>query len=83
MDKAFFVDKMGARILMGGHITDRIILEQGVPQGDVVSSYIFIMMVELLLIKINFTNSIYGSMKVGPTRNDHLHCKKFQGPRSF
>ena len=24
---------------MGGHLTDKIILEQGVPQGDVISSY--------------------------------------------
>ena len=37
---------------MGGHISDIIKLEQGVPQGDVISPYIFILMVEILLLKI-------------------------------
>ena len=36
----------------------KILLEQGVPQGDVVSPYIFILAVELLLIKINNTKLI-------------------------
>ena len=47
-----------AYILMGGHLTEKIILEQGVPQGDVVSPYVFILMVEVLLIKINHTANI-------------------------
>ena len=41
-----------AYILMGEHLTEKIILEQGVPQGDVISPYVFIIMVEVLLIKI-------------------------------
>ena len=49
-----------AHILLGGHLTNKIHLDQGVPQGDVVSPYIFILMVELLLIKINYTKNIEG-----------------------
>ena len=45
---------------MGGHISDIIQLEQGVPQGDVISPYIFILMVEILLLKINYTKNITG-----------------------
>ena len=41
-------------------LTKKILLEQGVPQGDVVSPYIFILAVELLLIKINNTKLIQG-----------------------
>ena len=44
-----------AYILLGGELSKTILLEQGVPQGDVVSPYIFILAVELLLIKINST----------------------------
>ena len=47
-------------ILLGGELTKKILLEQGVPQGDVVSPYIFILAVELLLIKINNTKLIQG-----------------------
>ena len=49
-----------AYILLGGELTKKILLEQGVPQGDVVSPYIFILAVELLLIKINNTKLIQG-----------------------
>ena len=49
-----------AYILLGGHLTSKIVLEKGVPQGDMVSPYIFIVIVELLLIKINHTSSITG-----------------------
>ena len=55
-----FFDKREAFILMGGHQTDKILLEQGVPQGDVISPYIFILMVEILLIKINYSKHIKG-----------------------
>ena len=47
--------------MLGGHITAKIILEQGVPQGDVTSPYIFILMVEILLIKINYTKNLMGN----------------------
>ena len=33
--KLFFNDREG-RILMDGHLTDKITLEQGVPQGDII-----------------------------------------------
>ena len=50
--KLFFSSRE-AYILLGGELTKKILLEQGVPQGDVVSPYIFILAVEILLIKIN------------------------------
>ena len=55
----FFTNRE-AQILMGGHMSETIKLEQGVPQGDVISPYIFIMMVEILLLKINYTKNITG-----------------------
>ena len=45
---------------MGGNLSEKIILSQGVPQGDVISPYIFILMVEILLIKINHTKNLKG-----------------------
>ena len=55
-----FFNNREAQILMGGHMSDIIKLEQGVPQGDVISPYVFILMVEILLIKINHTKNITG-----------------------
>ena len=49
-----------SQILLGGHLTECINLEQGVPQGDVISPYLFILMVEILLIKITSTKNITG-----------------------
>ena len=49
---SLFFSNREAYILLGGELTKRILLEQGVHQGDVVSPYIFILTVELLLIKI-------------------------------
>ena len=45
---------------MGGHMSDKISLNQGVPQGDVISPYIFILMVEIRLLKINLTKNLTG-----------------------
>ena len=45
---------------MSGHLTDTINLEQGVLQGAVISPYLFILMVEMLLIKINHTKNLTG-----------------------
>ena len=36
-----FFNKREATILLGGHLSKKILLEQGVPQGDVISPYIF------------------------------------------
>ena len=57
--KLFFNNRK-AQILMSGHLTDTINLEQGVPQGDVISPYLFILMVKVLLIKINHTKNLAG-----------------------
>ena len=59
----FFCNREG-RILMDGHLTDKIHLEQGVPQGDIISPYIFIIAVEILLIKITKSKNIQG-VKIG------------------
>ena len=48
-----FFDKREAVILLGGHLSEKIFLRQGVPQGDVISPYIFLLVVEFLSIKIN------------------------------
>ena len=42
---SIFFDSREAFILLGGHLSKRILLEQGVPQGDVISPYIFIIAV--------------------------------------
>ena len=55
-----FLKNRDAQILLGGHLTENINLEQGVPQGDIISPYIFILMVEILLIKITTTKNISG-----------------------
>ena len=59
LDKNLFKNR-DAQILLGGHLTNNINLQQGVPQGDILSPYIFILMVEILLIKITTTKNITG-----------------------
>ena len=49
-----------AWILLGGRLSKKILLGQGVPQGDVISPYIFIVAVEILLIKITYTRNLTG-----------------------
>jgi hypothetical protein len=51
-------------ILMGSHLTKTIFLKQGVPQGDIISPFIFIIIVEILLIKITKSKHIMG-LKLG------------------
>ena len=41
-------------------MTDKIYLHHGVPQGDIISPYVFILMVEILLLKLNFTKNLTG-----------------------
>ena len=55
-----FLNNRNAQILMGGNLTNDILLKQGVPLGDVISPYLFILMVEMLLIKINFSKNLKG-----------------------
>jgi hypothetical protein len=59
-DVPIFFDPREAYILLGIHLTDKIILEQGVQQWDIISPYIFILAVEVLLIKINHTKNLKG-----------------------
>ena len=53
----FFNDRW-TYILLQGFLSNKITLKQGVPQGDVLSPYIFNICVEILLLKI--TNSLEG-----------------------
>ena len=55
-----FLTDRETKILAGGHLTDTIHLQQGVPQGDIISPYLFLIMVEVLLIKITKTKNITG-----------------------
>jgi hypothetical protein len=57
---SIFFDSREAYILLGGHLSKKILLEQGVPQGDVISPYIFIIAVEILLIKVTYTKNLTG-----------------------
>merc|ERR1712055_1013242 len=51
-----FFNSREANIIINGHLSSTIKLQQGVLQGDVVSPYIFLLMVEILLIKISKPN---------------------------
>lgn len=55
----FFRDRW-TYILLQGFLSDKIVLQQGVPQGDVLSPYIFNICVEVLLMKITKTKLITG-----------------------
>ena len=57
--KLFLTERI-AHTLLGGHLTLKILLEQGVPQGDIISPFIFIIAVEILLIKITKSRHIKG-----------------------
>ena len=57
---ALFFNNRCGYIMMGGFLTEQIKLLQGVPQGDIISPFIFILCVEILLIKITKTKLITG-----------------------
>ena len=57
--KQFFQGR-DAVVMMRGNLTDRIYLKRRVLQGDIVSPYVFILVVEILLIKITSTKNIKG-----------------------
>ena len=46
-----FFNNRKANVIINGHLSSAIKLQQWVPQGDVVSPYIFLLMVEMLLTK--------------------------------
>ena len=47
-------------LLINGHMEEKITLDQGVPQGDILSPYIFNICVEILLLKVTETNLLEG-----------------------
>ena len=47
-------------LMMNGFMEEKIFLQQGVPQGDILSPLIFILVVEFLLLKIGYTKTIKG-----------------------
>ena len=51
-----FFNKREATILLGGHLSKKILLEQ----GDVISPYIFLLSVEILALKIKYTKNLTG-----------------------
>merc|ERR1712055_556566 len=55
-----FFNNREANVIINGHLSSSIKLQQGVPQGDVVSPYIFLPIVEILLIKISKTKHLTG-----------------------
>ena len=59
-------------LLLHGYLGDSINLEQGVPQGDVLSPYIFNICVEILLLKICFTSTLTGVKFAG--REGRAEC---------
>ena len=45
---------------MNGYMEEKIALQQGVPQGDILSPLIFNIVVEMLLLKVGFSDSLEG-----------------------
>ena len=56
---SLFFSNREAYILLGGELTKKILLEQGIPQGDVISPFV-ILAGEIFLIKINHTKNLRG-----------------------
>ena len=57
--RLFFNDR-ATYLLMNGFMEDKIELQQGVPQGDILSPLIFNIVVEMLLLKVGYTTSLEG-----------------------
>ena len=65
---SLFFRNREACILLGDELTKKILLEQRLSQGDVVFPYVFMLAVEILLIKVNLTKNIEERIKVGNLR---------------
>ena len=52
-----FFSSREANVVINGHMSSTLKLQQGLPQGDIVSPYIFLLIVEILLIKITKTKN--------------------------
>lgn len=57
--KLFFNDRV-TYLIMNGYMEEKIELQQGVPQGDILSPLIFNIVVEMLLLKVGFSDSLEG-----------------------
>ena len=55
-----FFSSREANVVVNGHMSSTFRLQQGVPHGNVVSPYIFLLMVEILQIKITKTKNLKG-----------------------
>ena len=55
----FFGDRE-TYLMMNGFMEEKIHLQQGVPQGDILSPLIFLIVVEFLLLKIGYTKTLTG-----------------------
>ena len=57
--KLFFNDRV-TYLLMNGFMEEKIELQQGVPQGDILSPLVFNIVVEILLLKVGYTVNLEG-----------------------
>ena len=57
---SLFFNERETYLLINGHMEEKITLKQGVPQGDILSPYIFNICVEILLLKITETRLLEG-----------------------
>ena len=55
---SLFFQERETYLLINGHMEEKITLKQGVPQGDILSPYIFNICVEILLLKITETKHL-------------------------
>ena len=55
---AIFFNNREANVIINGHLSSAIKLQQGVPQGDIVSPYIFLLMVEIVTTQPNLQPNI-------------------------
>ena len=60
-----FFNNRETYLLMHGYMEEKILLEQGVPQGDILSPLIFNIVVEFLLLKIGYSHKITGVVLPG------------------